>query len=562
MYKWMPSQIAYFLRQRASQRNIFALTKFLFVLAGMMLLFTVMFHWIMVYEGQEHSWISGLYWTITTMSTLGYGDITFKSDIGRVFSMVVMISGTVFLLTMLPFTFIRFFYQPWLEAQAASRAPRELPATSTGHVLLTSADAVSMALVKRLRTAERPYAVIVPEVKDALELHDQGVRVMVGELDDPDTYTRARAEKAAMLVTSQPDPLNTNISFTARAAAPDLTIVATARDEAAVDILYRAGANHAMRLSEMMGQALARCMVGGDAVTHVVAEVDDVLIAEASAVRTPLVGKALRDNRLSELGVSVVGVWERGDFEVPRPETVINDSSILVLAGSRAQLDTYDEHFAIYNVSGDPVVILGGGRVGRATARALRERGIESTIVEKEPGRVLDHARTIAGDASQLDVLEKAGIRKAPGVIITTHDDSLNIYLAIYCRRLREDIQIVSRCTHDKNVATLHRAGADHVLSYANMGAATVFNLLTRSRIHTIAEGLDIFRLAVPEALRGKTVAESGVRERTGCTIVCVRSPAGVKINPGPSETLPADAELVLVGGEDSEQKFRDEFGG
>ncbi len=138
---------------------------------------------------------------------------------------------------------------------------------------------------------------------------------------------------------------------------------------------------------------------------------------------------------------------------------------------------------------------------------------------------MLDHARTIAGDASQLDVLEKAGIRKAPGVIITTHDDSLNIYLAIYCRRLREDIQIVSRCTHDKNVATLHRAGADHVLSYANMGAATVFNLLTRSRIHTIAEGLDIFRLAVPEALRGKTVAESGVRERTGCTIVCVRSP-------------------------------------
>jgi voltage-gated potassium channel len=61
------------------------------------------------------------------MSTLGFGDITFETDLGRLFSMFVLISGVLFLLVVLPFTFIQFFYAPWLESQSRMRAPRELP---------------------------------------------------------------------------------------------------------------------------------------------------------------------------------------------------------------------------------------------------------------------------------------------------------------------------------------------------------------------------------------------------------------------------------------------------
>lgn len=44
------------------------------------------------------------------MSTLGFGDITFHTDLGRAFSMLVVISGLMFLLVLMPFTFIEFFY--------------------------------------------------------------------------------------------------------------------------------------------------------------------------------------------------------------------------------------------------------------------------------------------------------------------------------------------------------------------------------------------------------------------------------------------------------------------
>ena len=84
----------------------------------------------------------------------------------------------------------------------------------------------------------------------------------------------------------------------------------------------------------------------------------------------------------------------------------------------------------------------------------------------------------------------RAGIDHAPAIVITPHDDDMNIYLTIYCRRLRPDIQIISRATRERNVSTLHRAGADFVLSYASMGATTIFNYLRRAGVVVIAEGL------------------------------------------------------------------------
>src|SRR5687768_2356403 len=104
--KFLPAQLAYLLRQRQSQRNIKALLRYILALVCLMLVYSVLFHFIMQYEGRgdDYSWLTGAYWTMTVMTTLGFGDITFHSDLGRLFSMLVMVSGVVFLLTLLPFT--------------------------------------------------------------------------------------------------------------------------------------------------------------------------------------------------------------------------------------------------------------------------------------------------------------------------------------------------------------------------------------------------------------------------------------------------------------------------
>ncbi len=557
MMKAFPAQILSVLRSRRSERNVRALLRFLLVLTAMITVYSVVFHVLMEREGQQHSWLTGFYWTLTVMSTLGFGDITFHSDLGRVFSIAVLLSGVVFLLVLLPFTFIEFFYEPWMEAQAASRAPHTIAPETAGHVLLTHYDAVSANVIRRLEQLHTPYALVVPRTDEALRLHDLGLNVVVGELDDPETWRRAGVERAALVAATAGDIANTNATFTVRGVSKDVPIVATAKEEASVNILELAGSNHVLRLEELMGQSFARRTIGSDALAHMIGRFDKLVIAEAMAHRTPLVGKTLRENALREkIGVNVVGVWERGCFEPARPDTPVKENSILVVAGTAQQILRYNELFCIYNVSAAPVVILGGGRVGRATARALTRRDVDCRIVEKLPERVGDPARYVIGDAADLDVLRKAGIEAAPAVLITPHDDDLSVYLTIYCRRLRPDIQIISRATRERNIAALHRAGADIVMSYAGMGASTIVNWLKRSEVLMVAEGLDMLRVKVPEALGGKTIAESGIRERTGCTVVGIGSEEHREGVPDPGDLLSEGADLILIGTAEAAQRF------
>jgi Trk K+ transport system NAD-binding subunit len=208
------------------------------------------------------------------------------------------------------------------------------------------------------------------------------------------------------------------------------------------------------------------------------------------------------------------------------------------------------------------VLIIGGGRVGRAAARALAERSVAYRVIEREPEHLRDPETDILGDAADIEVLKRAGIEHASGVIVTTHDDDTNIYLTIYCRRLRPEVQIISRAVRERNVATLHRAGANFVMSYASLGATAIVNLLDRSDILMVAEGLDVFRQPVPAALAGKSVAEAAIRRQTGCTVIALCANGETQINPDPHLRLSADAELVLIGTQEAVQRFRQAYGG
>jgi len=68
--KLLGSQLSYLLEKRQARRNLRALAKYLVFLGVVVVVFAVVFHLLMEYEGQEHSWLTGLYWTLTVMSTL------------------------------------------------------------------------------------------------------------------------------------------------------------------------------------------------------------------------------------------------------------------------------------------------------------------------------------------------------------------------------------------------------------------------------------------------------------------------------------------------------------
>lgn len=552
--------ISYFFKRESTKYNFRQLLKFLLVLTVMVVVYSIFFHFIMAAEGKYHTWLTGVYWTLTVMSTLGFGDITFHSDVGRAFSIVVLLSGMIFLLTLLPFMFIKFFYAPWIEAESRKRAPRELPPETQGHVIITNYDPVTIALMEKLEEHNVDYVLIVDDFKRALELYDLGVRAAVGEIDDPKTYQRMRVARAALVVATNRDEINTNIAFTVRELSEQVPILTTADSPYSIDILEMAGSTKVLQIYDILGRSLAAWTVGGDCKANIISRFEDLIIAEFPAMGTPLVGKTLAESRLREnFGVNVVGIWERGRFEIPHPESRVERTSVLMLAGSAENLAAYEEVYAFYHIchlSVDPVLIVGSGRVGDTIAERFKERGSPYLVIEKNPKRLQDETHYVLGDAADIRTLQKAWIEKAPAALVTTHDDATNIYLTKYLRSLRPDMQILSRANLERNVSTLHRAGADFVMSYASIGANAIFNFLKNEDTWMLAEGLNIFRMKAPKSLVGKDLARSGIREATECSVVAIRDGGILSINPDPQMSIREGTELILIGTDEGERKF------
>ncbi len=564
--KFISSQLTVFMQTRGAKRNMFFLLRFLMLLIFLIAAYSIVFHYIMQFEGRTYSWTTGVYWTLTVMSTLGFGDITFTSDMGRFFSIVVLMSGVILLLVMLPFTFIQYFYAPWLEAQKKQSTPRKVPSGTHNHVIFVGINQLTLNTIDELERYGTQCVLLCNDSQGTLDLIDQGYETIMGEHDDGAVYKNLKFDKAAMLVALDSDMRNTNITFTARDVNAQVPITTSVQSDDAIDILGLAGATHVVQFHKLLGTALARRVLNAKSPTSIISEYDQLVIAEAPAMRTALVGKNLIECGLrAHTGVNVVGLWERGKFIQAHPQTVFTDSSVVVMAGTHEQIQDVDTFLSKpMQHEESPVLILGCGRVGIAAAQHLESADRSYRFVEKKSriGDLIDKKHIIIGDAADIDTLEEAGIRTCPSILITTHDDDTNIYLTLYCRRLRPEVQIISRANLDRNIGILHAAGADLVLSLASMMTSSIVNLLAPGKVFMLNEGLKIFRCKVGPKLQGLSLIDSGIRGLTGCNVVALQDKDGkMQVNPDPDHIFCKKEEMFLIGDSTAEQAFNDTYG-
>lgn len=563
--KFSSSQLAYLMGNREARANIGALVKYLLTLSVLITVYAVIFHVIKLrVEGEQHSWITGFYWTLVVMTTLGFGDVTFTSDIGRLFSIVVLLSGVFLLLVMLPFLFISLFYAPWLEARVRLRAPREVPEGMSGHVILTEFDAIAQGLVERLPTENIPYFVIEPDPTVAATRMGEGIRVITGDNDSAATYQRINAPAARLLLANCEDTVNTNITITAREVAQQLPVVAIVEEEDSIDVLQLSGATHVLPLKIQLGEYLAnRVDMGSDA--HVIGSYRGLQIAELPARDTILSGLTVRDTRLREkTGVSVVGLWERGKLRPASPDSRVEPDSVLVVAGTTAQVEALNRLMPDEHDVPPAVLIIGAGKVGHAAARALRRKGADVCAVDRNAAALEqmrgDGVQIFPGEAADRAHLEQAGISRVSSVLLTTNDDAMNIYLAVYCRRLNPEVRIVSRITHERNLEAIHRAGADFVLSYTTLGVESVMSVLRGYELVVLGEGVELFSIPVPASLEGRRLADSRIGSGTGMSVVALERSGELQTTLTGETILEKGALLIMLGSLEQRRTFRGEF--
>jgi Trk K+ transport system NAD-binding subunit len=560
--KTLGTQIATFLATRDAKRNLTSLIRFFLTLLAVIVLYTVLFHVIMErVEGREFSWFTGLYWTLTVMSTLGFGDITFESDLGRVFSVVVLLSGIVLLLIMMPFMFIHNFYAPWLEARIRARAPRAAPPGARGHVLIAGWDMIAPVLIHKLKRHDIPYYVLEPDAEKASRYNLDGYSVLNARQDSQIDWEAARAADARLIFANDDDPNNTNITLTVREVTRDVPIVALANHLDSVDILELSGASQVIALGELLGEYLAHRVNIKGAAAHVVGAFRDQLIAELPIQGTPLAGKTIRDCRLRDrAGVTIVGIWVQGRLHPVHPHRVLDSKSVALVMGTREQIDALNGSFSRRRPVDVPVLVIGGGRVGSAATRKLRRDGVQVHLLERDQSlrQSLENVPDclIIGDAADRDTLLGAGLHEAPAVVLTTHDDAVNIYLSVYCRRLRPDIRIVSRITYERNLDAITRAGADFVLGEASLGSEIVFSRVLGREMVILGEGVELFYQPVPRVLEGQNLAESGIGARTGLTVIAIEENGAVVTNPHAGDRLHAGARLIMIGSVSQRDEF------
>jgi len=352
------------------------------------------------------------------------------------------------------------------------------------------------------------------------------------------------------------------VALTVRECNGTIPIIATSASEPSVDLLRRAGCRNVIQLGELLGRAMAGRIASHGGRTHAIGQLDGLVIAEAAVAGTALLGKTVHETELGErLNVNIVGIWERGEYSPGSADMRLTEEMTLLLSGTQAALDAYDRQ--VNRAQRPPVtaLIIGGGRVGRAVSWHLTGVGIEHRIVEKSGSSTHGLAHYVIGDATAPGVLLSAGLVNASSVAITTHDDDLNVYLTLYCRATRPDVTILSRATLQHNVATLRRAGANFVMSYVPMEANAIFDVVRHGSVLSLAEGLEVFTVQVPEVLVGRTIAECNLRRDTGCNVLAVRPAGGAAAPPEIHAPLSADAELVLIGDRKDERVFFERYG-
>jgi voltage-gated potassium channel len=561
--KTVGSQLAAFVSGGGTlRRRLAPFVRYVILLTAVVLFYGWVFHAIMAWEGQEHTWFTGIYWALTVMSTLGFGDITFHSDLGRAFSTVVLITGVVLLLIILPFLFIRFVYAPWLEQRARARI-RELtalPEGTKGHVLICAQDPTAMGLLHQLELAGIPAYLLESDPERALQLRDVDVPVITGEIDSVDTYRNARVDRARLVLANASDTVNSNIVLTVRELSETVPIAAVAEVEDSIDVLELSGATHVLPLKQRLGEHLANRASAVSAHANVIGRFHDLLLAEFPVHNTPLQHKTIRDTRLREsTGLTIVGVWDHARLKPATPDLRLTSHCVPVVIGTQAQVEELNEGLVTYDPNPNPVLVIGGGKVGRAAARALKRRDIPVHVVERkaelEPKIRGIPDELFIGDAADRHVLERAGVVDAPSILLTTHDDAMNIYLSVYCRRLSPEARILTRVTHERNIEAIRRAGADFVLSYASFGAQTVYSIVRGREIVVLGEDVNLFYVPLPRSLANKTLAEAEIGARTGLNVIAIQENGSVRTDLARDLRLPGGSEIVVLGS--TEQRLR-----
>ena len=175
------------------------------------------------------------------------------------------------------------------------------------------------------------------------------------------------------------------------------------------------------------------------------------------------------------------------------------------------------------------VGIIGAGRFGMSLAESLSNAGVEVLLIDRNRPAMQtasEFATALQGDATQPHVLEEAGFGECDVVVVAIGSNiEASMMATANCKEMGV-ANVVAKATSELHGKILRRIGADSVIYPDRDSAHRLAMSIANHNVvdfYEVSEGYSIAEIAVPDGIRGKTLAEADLRKQSGITVLCVR---------------------------------------
>jgi voltage-gated potassium channel len=211
----------------------------------------------------------------------------------------------------------------------------------------------------------------------------------------------------------------------------------------------------------------------------------------------------------------------------------------------------------------DHFIVCGFGRVGQQTCRQLKQEECRFVVVDSDEGR-LEQIQSagylcVRGDASDDEVLKRAGVERARALLTAVQSDAGNVYITLSARALNPKLFIVARAATAEAEHKLTIAGANRVISPYILGGRSMAGMALRPAVMDFLDvlvhsddlemWLEEIKVGPHSGLAETPLGEAQLRETAGITILAVRQHDGhMIVNPPPDVVLRVGDTLIALG--------------
>jgi voltage-gated potassium channel len=290
---------------------------------------------------EDWSLFDSLYMTVITLATVGFKEVQPLSQEGKLFTIVLIISGTGMIAYTLS-SLLQFTLEGQLRKILGRKKLESRISKLRGHYIICGFGRIGNLICREFQSRPLPFVVVEKDPQLIERLGRSDYMYVEGDATDDETLQSAGIEHAKGLITAvTSDTDNVYITLTARGLNPKLFILARASAEGSEKKLMRAGASKVISPytigASRMAQAILRPSVVDFIEIATTSENLELQIEEITVdPNSELTGKSLVDSGIRQsMGIIIVGIKLTGNEMTFNPPsyTVIEPNSVLITLG-------------------------------------------------------------------------------------------------------------------------------------------------------------------------------------------------------------------------------------